>query len=270
VLSSLAPARRRLVLLLLGVVAFGVVAGGAVVVADALHGGDTQVTPVAQDAQPPVLLVPGFGGATSDLEALATALRRQGRDVTIVRLAGDGTGDLNIQAGVLQSAVQAELRGGATSVDVVGYSAGGVTARLWVRAYDGGSVARRIVTLGSPQHGTDLAALATDLAPDTCPEACRQLATDSDLVRSLNSGDETPAGPAWVSIWTTDDRVSTPPETASLAGALDFSVQSVCPGRSVTHGQLPSDPAVIAMVLGELRRTPPALPATSVCSSPPS
>jgi triacylglycerol esterase/lipase EstA (alpha/beta hydrolase family) len=150
---------------------------------------------------------------------------------------------------------------------VVGYSAGGVTARLWLRAYDGGSVARRIVTLGSPHHGTDLAALASDIAPDSCPVACRQLATDSDLVRSLDSGDETPAGPAWVSIWTTDDRVSTPPETAVLRGALDVSVQSVCPGRQVTHGQLPTDPAVIAMVLGELRRTPPAAPSASVCSA---
>jgi triacylglycerol esterase/lipase EstA (alpha/beta hydrolase family) len=227
------------------------------------------VTPVAQDAQPPVLLVPGFGGSTSDLEALAAALRDAGRDATIVRLAGDGTGDLNTQARVLETVVQAALSGGATSVDVVGYSAGGVTARLWLRAYDGGSVARRIVTLGSPQHGTDLAALASDIAPDSCPVACRQLATDSDLVRALNSGDETPSGPAWVSIWTTDDRISTPPETASLAGALDFSVQSVCPGRSVTHGQLPTDPAVIAMVLGELRRTPPVLPSASFCSPSP-
>ena len=131
-----------------------------------------------------------------------------------------------------------------------------MTARLWMQTYDGGSVARRIVTLGSPQHGTDLASLASDIAPDSCPEACRQLATDSDLVRSLNSGDETPAGPRWVSIWTTDDQVSVPPETAVLDGALDFSVQSICPSRRVTHGQLPTDPAVMAMVLNELRRTP--------------
>jgi triacylglycerol lipase len=140
-----------------------------------------------------------------------------------------------------------------------------VTARLWLQAYDGGAVARRIVSLGSPQHGTDLASLASDLAPDSCPAACRQLVTDSDLVRSLNSGDETPDGPRWVSIWTTDDRVSTPPETASLDGALDFSVQSVCPSRQVTHGELPTDPAVVAMVLAELRRTPPATPPASVC-----
>jgi triacylglycerol lipase len=269
VLSSLAPARRRLVLILLGLVVLAVAAGGATAVVGAVRGNGAPVTPVGQDAQPPVLLVPGYGGSTSDLEPLAAALRAEGRDATIVRLAGDGTGDLNIQAGVLETAVRAALRGGATSVDVVGYSAGGVTTRLWLRKYDGGSVARRIVTLGSPQHGTDLASLATDIAPDSCPEACRQLATDSDLIRSLNSGDETPAGPEWVSIWTTDDHISTPPETASLTGALDFSVQSVCPGRSVTHGQLPNDPAVIAMVLGELRRTPPTLPSASVCSTAP-
>jgi triacylglycerol lipase len=266
VLSSMAPARRRLVLGLIGAVTVAVVVVAGMVAVSAVRGDGPRVTPVAQDAQPPVLLVPGYGGGTAGLETLAAALRAHGRKATIVQLAGDGTGDLEVQAGVLQAAVRAALRAGATSVDVVGYSAGGVTARLWLRANDGGSVARRIVTLGSPHHGTDLAALASDIAPDSCPAACRQLATDSDLIRSLNAGDETPPGPAWVSIWTTDDRISTPPETASLSGALDVPVQSVCPGRSVTHGELPTDPAVIAMVLAELARTPPVVPPSSVCS----
>ncbi|WP_151084373.1 lipase family alpha/beta hydrolase [Nocardioides cynanchi] len=265
-LDSLAPARRRLFLGVGGVVAAALLVGGVAFGVSAVHGGHT-VTPVSQDAQPPVLIVPGYGGGTGGLETLAAALRAHGRDATIVQLAGDGTGDLETQAAVLQRAVQTALGRGAPSVDIVGYSAGGVTARLWFRAYDGGSVARRIVTLGSPQHGTDLAALASDLAPDSCPVACQQLATDSDLIRSLDSGDETPPGPAWVSIWTTDDRISTPPQTASLDGALDLTVQSVCPGRSVTHGQLPEDPAVVAMVLAELARTPPVVPPSSVCAA---
>ncbi len=263
-LNSLAPARRRLFLVVGGAVAVALLVAGVAFGVSAVRGGHT-VTPVPQDAQPPVLLVPGYGGGTGGLETLAAALRARGRNATIVQLAGNGTGDLETQAGVLQTAVQAALRGGATSVDIVGYSAGGVTARLWFRAYDGGSVARRIVTLGSPQHGTDLAALASDIAPDSCPVACQQLATDSDLIRSLNSGDETPPGPAWVSFWTTDDQISTPPQTASLDGALDVAVQSVCPGLSVTHGQLPEDPAVVAMVLAELGRTPPVVPPASVC-----
>jgi triacylglycerol lipase len=260
VLDSLAPARRRLVAGVLGLLALLVLAVAAAVVLPRLGG--SEVRPVSQDAEPPVLLVPGYGGGTAGLEVMASALRRDGRDVTVVLPAGDGTGDLRQQAAVLQRAVEAT---NTHSVDVVGYSAGGVTVRLWARAYDGGSVARRIVTLGSPQHGSALAALASDLTPGSCPMACRQLATDSDLLRRLNRGDETPEGPAWVSIWTTDDRISTPPDTASLAGALDFSVQQVCPGARVSHGELPESPVVIAMVEAQLRRTSPTVPGTEVC-----
>jgi triacylglycerol esterase/lipase EstA (alpha/beta hydrolase family) len=265
VLDHLAPARRRLVIGVAGLVVVGVLALTAAVVVPRL--GASDVDPVAQDAQPPVLLVPGYGGGTAGLDVLAAALRQQGRDVTVVRLAGDGTGDLNVQADVVQTAVRRQVAAGAPSVDLVGYSAGGVTVRLWVRAYDGGSVARRIVTLGSPHHGTDLASLGADIAPSACPEACRQLATDSDLIRELDHGDETPAGPRWVSIWTTDDQISTPPETARLDGALDFSVQQVCPGVEVSHGQLPESRVVIAMVEDQLRRTPPVLPGPEVCAA---
>jgi len=264
VLDHLAPARRRLVIGLLGLIAAAALALAAAVVLPRLGG--SSVDPVAQDAQPPVLLVPGYGGGTAGLDVLAAALRNEGRDVTVVQLAGDGTGDLHVQAGVVQEAVRRLVAAGAPSVDLVGYSAGGVTVRLWMRTYDGGSVARRIVTLGSPHHGTDLASLGADIAPSACPEACRQLATDSDLIRQLDRGDETPAGPRWVSIWTTDDQISTPPDTARLAGALDFSVQQVCPGAEVTHGQLPEDRVVIAMVEDQLRRTPPVLPGREVCA----
>jgi triacylglycerol lipase len=265
VLDHLAPARRRLVLGSVGLLVVAALALAVVVVVPKLTSGHHHVDPVAQSARPPVLLVPGYGGGTAGLDVMAAALRRAGRDVTVVHLEGDGTGDLNVQADVVEDAVRQAVNAGAESVDLVGYSAGGVTVRLWVRQYDGGSVARRIVTLGSPSHGTDLAALATDLAPGECPEACHQLATDSLLIRQLNSGDETPAGPEWVSIWTTDDTVSTPPETASLTGALDFSVQQICPGARVTHGQLPESAVVISMVEAELRRSSPAVPGREVC-----
>ena len=83
----------------------------------------------------------------------------------------------------------------ADSVDIIGYSAGGVVARLYVRDEGGASVVRRVLTLGSPHHGTDVAALAEEAAGG-CPKACEQLATGSDLLRRLNAGDETPEGSA--------------------------------------------------------------------------
>jgi len=250
-LAGLSPARRRVVLVLLALVL-----GGAAVLAGVLlqrpSAAEPGPGPVAQDRLGPVLLVPGYGGATGALQSLADRLTAAGRDATVVRLPGDGTGDLTGAADALDAAATAALdRTGDPAVDVVGFSAGGIAARIWVADGNAGSV-RRVVTLGSPHHGTDLAGLAGALAPGQCPAACRQLAPDSELLAGLNAGDETPEGPSWVSIWTTQDRTVTPPESARLSGALELPVQSVCAGARVQHGDLPRDRLVQQMVLAEL------------------
>ena len=265
-LDALPPARRRFVIALGAVVLLAVAAVGVA----AWLQREPATEPVSQDSPGPVLLVPGYGGSTTSLEVLAEALDRAGRDAVVVRLAGDGRGDLDEQAEVLDEAAEDALdRTGAGSVDVVGFSAGGVTARLWVRDHGGGSVARRVVTLGSPHHGTDLAALAGSLAPDSCPVACRQLAPGSDLLNGLNAGDETPEGPRWASIWTTDDQTVVPASSAELEGALGFTIQSVCPGIVVSHGDLPRTPAVMAAAIAQLGADDPAVPGTEVCTARP-
>jgi triacylglycerol lipase len=261
VLDRLSPARRRFVLLFAGLSAGGLL---AVLVAVLLRVTDS-VDPVDQAEQGPVLLVPGYGGNTDALADLAGALRDSGRDVTIIEVAGDGTGDLDEQAQVLAAdADEALERTGAGSLDVVGYSAGGVVARLWVRDHGGDEQARRVVSLGSPHHGTDLAGLAGGTLG--CPLGCQQLAPDSELLNRLNAGDETPDGPEFVSLWTTDDETVTPPESAELDGALNISVQSICPSASVSHGGLPGDPAVQLMVELALGPDRPARPSSSVCA----
>ena len=162
---------------------------------------------------------------------------------------GAGTQDLREQAEHLGDAVDAALEEtGAPSVDLVGYSAGGVVVRIYVADLGGGSHVRRAVTLASPHHGTDLAALAGSLGSTACPTACQQLDPDSDLLRRLNAGDETPPGPVWVALWTEDDETVVPPDSGSLDGALDISLQSVCPGVHVGHADVPRTPEVIAIV----------------------
>jgi len=251
VFASLAPARRRLLLALLAVAVAAALAIGLVA---ATSGGHARAI-IDQNRPGPVLLVPGYGGSETGLDVLATRLRATGRTVDVVHLPDDARGDLGVQARTLAAAARAALSG-ASSVDVVGYSAGGVVARLWVRDYGGATVARRIVTLGSPQHGTQLAALGA-LVPSVCPTACRQLTPDSALLAALNGGDETPTGPTFVSIWSTDDEVVLPPDSARLAGALNMTVQSVCADAHVPHSDLPTNGVVESMVALELGAGPP-------------
>ena len=261
-LDSLSPARRRLVLgTLAGVLVLAVAVAAAVV-----RAASDRTTPVAQDAPGPVLLVSGYGGSTRSLEPLRRLLEGAGRDVVVVAAVGDGTGDLEDQARALDDAARAARdRFDARSVDVVGYSAGGVVARSWVRDHGGAAVARRVLSVGTPQHGTSVAELALGVA-GSCPPACEQLAPDSELLRRLNAGDETPPGPRFVSVWSTADRTVVPTGSARLAGALDFTVQSVCPGARTAHGDLPSDPVVLAALGSTLGRGSPRVPARVACA----
>jgi triacylglycerol lipase len=237
----MSPRRRWFLLAVTAVLALTVAVGSVLVVRSRAPSGPR----VPQDRPGPVLLVPGYGGGTASLRVLAAALRSEGRDVVVVDLVGDGMGDLRQQAARLKVAADRALASGAPSVDVVGYSAGGVIARIWAAQYGGNAVARRIVTLGSPHHGTTVAQTGAALAPSACPTACRQLVPGSDLLDGLP---ETPDGPVWTSLWTAQDETVTPPQSARLDGALDVEVQQVCPDARVSHGELPRDPLLVGLV----------------------
>ena len=258
--DALSPARRRFVVVASLVAAAVVVALASVLLRQALD----QVEPVPQDQPGPVVLVAGYGGGTTVFDALLRRLEEVDREAVVVEPVDGNTGDLDDQAARLGDAVDAVLeRTGAPSVDVVGYSAGGVVARLWVRDHGGDERARRVLTLGSPHHGTDLAGLA---AATGCPTACEQLAPGSALLTRLNGGDETPDGPRWTSVWTTQDRTVVPPASADLEGALTFTVQSSCPAATTSHGELPSDPVVLAAVDSVLGVGAPEAPQEVACS----
>ena len=252
-LSSLAPARRRLLLVVVGLLVVIAVALATLGVVQREQG----VPAVAQDVPGPVLLVPGYGGSRAALEVLAGRLRADGRTATVLALPGNGTGDLRDVDRLLDRAAGDAIAGGASSVDVVGFSAGGVSARWWVAELGGAEVARRVVTLGSPHHGTEVAGIGAALAPGSCPPGCRQLAPGSDLLRTLNAEDETPDGPLWTAVWTDQDEVVTPPDSARLAGATNVVVQQVCPGTALAHGDLPRSPLVISLVQEALDVPPP-------------
>ncbi len=254
--------RRRILFAVLALV----VTAGAVVGGVRATSGSPTVTKAAEDRPGDVLLVPGYGGSTGSLSILAAKIRSAGRFATVVRLAGDGTGDLQVQANVLNGYVNQALTRGSGPVTVIGYSAGGVVAWLWDVEYDGKAKARQIITLGSPLHGAELAALGAADLPDACPAACQELVPGSAMLTRLQ-GTAAATRPPWLSLWTTDDHVVQPPDSARLPDAVNVPLQSVCPGVSINHGQLPTSPLVVGIVLRTLRSPGLAAPRPADCRS---
>jgi triacylglycerol lipase len=247
--AGLSRRRRLFVAVLVLLAAAGTVAG----VVRALTGGQA-LTSADENRPGDVLLVPGYGGNTAALDVLAARIRSAGGAATVVHLAGDGTGDLQVQANVLNGYVNQALRAGSGPVTVIGYSAGGVVAWLWDVDYDGVAKARRIITLGSPLHGADLAAVGAADVPDACPAACEELVPGSAMLARLQQS-AAAARPPWLSLWTTDDQVVQPPDSARLPGAVNVPLQSICPGVTIQHGQLPTAPLVVGIVLRTLRQS---------------
>lgn len=263
-LRGLSPRRRRFVTACLVVVAL--VAGGGIALGVVNGLGDSQPSGYPpQDRPGPVLLVPGYGGGTGALDVLAARIRTTGRTATVVQLPDSGTGDLTVEADVLDGYVTSALRS-APSVDVIGYSAGGVVARLWAEEHDGSAKARRVITLGSPFHGTSIASAGAAFDPNACPTACQQLVPGSSLLTRI---DATVLGghPPWLSLWTTQDQTVEPPDSARLAGAVDVPLQSVCPDEQVSHSALPTDALVTGIVLRAIGTAPLTAPTPAECAS---
>jgi len=211
-----------------------------------------------------VLLIPGYGGSATSLDELAVRIRRTGRTATVVQLAGNGTGDLTVQARVLDGYVNRAIGAGSGPVTMIGYSAGGVVAWLWDVDYGGGSRVGKVITMGSPLHGARIAAVGAAFDPGQCPVACQQLVPGSALLTQLQQSAQ--ARPPWLSLWSTADQTVRPPDSARLPGAVNVPLQSVCPGVDIHHGQLPTAPLVVGLILRTLASARITAPASTDCA----
>lgn len=247
-LGGLAPRRRAFVLALL------TLAGVLVVLVGVGVARQYRVPPPADPAVPgAVVLVPGYGGNRAAFIALTERLRADGRRAVIVELPSGGTGDLVAQAAAIDDTVRGLLDEGAPSVDVVGYSAGGVATRVYLDRGRSAPAVRRVVTLGSPLRGAELASAGGALVPGACPRACQQLAPGSALLAGLATA---PPGVPWLSLWSADDETVTPPESAELPGTDAVRLQDVCRDATIPHSRLPIDPLSVGLVLRALGTGP--------------
>jgi len=219
----------------------------------------------------PVVLVHGTAESMFDnWQAMAPALKGAGYCVYAFNYGSyNGSGALGVygigpierSAQQLADEVDAVLaQTGASRVELVGHSQGGMMPRYYLKNIDASKV-DDLVGLSPSNHGTTQG-LASPLG-GLCP-ACAQQAADSSFITQLNAGDETPGAVDYTNIVTRYDEVVTPYTSGFLAAdgnaVTNVTLQDRCPGDTSEHLRTPYDPPAIQITLNALGRGGPADP----------
>ena len=204
----------------------------------------------------PIVMVAGMVQDEATVAPLTDALRAQGFDVTIYVPPASGFDDIRGYAKQLGEVVEAVRRKTmAQRVDLIGHSEGGVTARRYVKDQLEGAPVHTVISLGSPQQGSDIGALSTLLRAaglKTWMPGLEQLITGSEFLEELNAGDATPGDVRYVTIGTKEDIVTQPVEHAGIPGAENLIVHEECPERTVGHFGLFEDAWVLQVITSVL------------------
>lgn len=201
--------------------------------------GCARMTIHPDSAYPPVLLVHGYGCNSGYWAHLAPLLDREGISHAGIDLE-PVAGSIDDYAPLIEARVRALCAAtGAARIAIVAHSMGGLAARAWMRAYGSARVAR-LITLGTPHHGTALARFG--LGANAV-----QMRRDSPWLRALAAGETRDVRERIVSIYTHHDNIVAPQDSGVLPGARNVAF------GGVGHVALGSNPGVLAEVLRVLR-----------------
>jgi triacylglycerol esterase/lipase EstA (alpha/beta hydrolase family) len=230
----------------------------------------------------PVILLPGTLYDLADTwQALGPILADDGWCVyglnygatASTTLSGDriwSVGDIPTSAAQLATFVRHVLSlTGASKVDLVGWSQGGMMPR-WYMRFDGGAAhVHDLVGLAPSNHGTTVGGesalldaftalgLPAPLTAVQCP-ACTQQLMGSSFLQKLNAGGDTVPGVRYTVIETEDDEVVTPYTSAFLSGpaVTNVTLQDQCPSDHADHLAMPYDSAALQDVVQALDDAP--------------
>lgn len=198
----------------------------------------------AGSGQAPVLLLHGYACNSGYWTQLSARLREAGISYCAPDLEPLGAGIDHYVAQVHAAIEQLCQAGHAQRVVIVAHSMGGLVARAYLRRYGPARVAR-IITLGTPHHGTALAGwgLGRNAAQMRCDSAWLQAldAAEANLQRSIIT-----------SIYSHHDNIVAPQDSSQLPGARHVAV------GAIGHVALGRHPLILRRVLEEIRAVPPA------------
>lgn len=110
---------------------------------------------------------------------------------------------------------------GAAKVDIITHSMGGLSSRYYAKFLGGTTSIDEWVSLGGPNHGTNLAAICWIVQT-----SCVEMTAGSSFLANLNYGDETPGAVRYGTWWSPCDEVINPDTSTILSGA--YNTQTSC------------------------------------------
>lgn len=218
----------------------------------------------------PVVIIPGLfgngpGAAQSGYAYLQQRLTSAGFDVDVFVAPDYGVGDIHANAARLSAFVDGVLADtGASKVDIVAHSQGGVMARDYIKTLGGAAKVDSLVMYGASNYGSQWANLANAWGANCVGMlGCSEIAIGSAYLNALNAGDDSIGSVKYTSIATQYDSVMTPYTNAFLDAAdgniTNINVQSQCPFRYGDHFSVLSDGTVIDGVIDALKDQPVAM-----------
>ncbi|HEX6293506.1 MAG TPA: triacylglycerol lipase [Herpetosiphonaceae bacterium] len=185
----------------------------------------------------PILFVHGWSGSASNWNTMISRFKADGWTTSELNAWTYNTAQSNATtAQEIKTRVDQILAStGATKVDIITHSMGGLSSRYYAKNLGGDTRIDAWVSLGGPNHGTTSANACTQTS-------CIEMRIGSTFLTQLNSGDETPGAPRYATWWSPCDETINPDDTVLLSGATN--TRTAC----ISHLGLLSDAVVYTQV----------------------
>jgi len=230
---------------------------------------DFACPPTAAHPYPVVLVHGTFGDMTDSWQALSPLLKNAGYCVFALNYGGSAGNPLQGYEAIENSAAQLAsfvtqvlAATGASKIDIVGHSQGGMMPRYYLKYLGGAGQVHALIGLAPSSHGTNLDGLlgllqafpgGSSFVSSLCA-ACAEQAAGSSFLTNLNSGGDTVPGVAYTVIETRYDEVVTPYTSAFLSGpnVTNITLQNQCFLDLTDHLGIIYDPVALHDVLNAL------------------
>jgi triacylglycerol lipase len=195
----------------------------------------------AQTGADPILFVHGWNSSASAWNTMIDRFVAAGYPRTRLSAITYNSNQSNatIAQQVRSAADALRASTGASRIDVVTHSMGGLSGRYYLKNLGGAALVDEFVSLGGPNHGTNWAYACYPFSA-----GCRDMVPNSGFLNALNSGDETPGASRYGAFYSTCDEIINPDTSTRLDGADNREV------GCLSHSALRTDAGVFATVRG--------------------